>query len=65
MRFGPFIDAGNLLVDQFSFGALRYGVGVGFHYQSPVGPVNFDLGFKVDPKPNEEPWRFYFSIGVI
>ena len=65
MRFGPFIDAGNLMVDRFSFGALRYGTGVGFHYQSPVGPVNFDLGFKVDPQPDEEAWRFYFSIGVI
>ncbi len=65
MRFGPFIDAANLLVDQFSFGRLRYGTGVGFHYRSPVGPVNFDLGFKVDPQPGEEPFQFYFSIGVI
>gem|GEM_PF-473410 len=65
MRFGPFLDAGNLMVDRFSFGSLRYGTGVGFHYQSPVGPVNFDLGFKVDPRPDEEAWRFYFSIGVI
>jgi outer membrane protein assembly factor BamA len=65
MRFGPFLDAGNLLVDEFSFGQLRYGSGFGFHYQSPVGPVNFDLGFKLDRKPNEGPFQFYFSIGVI
>lgn len=65
MRFGPFLDAANLLVDRFSFGILRFGAGVGFHYQSPVGPVNFDLGFKINPRAGEDPYRFYFSIGVI
>ena len=67
MRFGPFLDAANLLVDRFSFTeGLRLGTGVGLHYQSPVGPVNFDLGFKIAPKPTEkERWGFYFSIGVI
>ena len=65
MRFGPFLDAGNLNVDRYDLGNLRYGVGVGFHYQTPVGPVNFDWGFKVDRKPTEDPYNFYFSIGVI
>ncbi len=65
MRFGPFLDAANLLVDRYSFGNLRAGAGVGFHYQSPVGPVNFDWGFNLAPQPGEDPFRFYFSIGVI
>ena len=65
MRFGPFLDAANLLVDRYSLGILRYGAGVGFHYQSPVGPVNFDWGFKLDQRPGEDPYHFYFSIGVI
>lgn len=65
MRFGPFLDAANLTIDHFSFGGLRYGTGVGFHYQSPVGPVNFDWGFKIKPRPGEDPYRFYFSVGVI
>jgi outer membrane translocation and assembly module TamA len=39
---------------------------VGFHYQSPVGPVNFDWGYKLNPPtPEEDRYRFYFSIGVI
>ena len=63
LRFGPFLDAGNLIVDRYSLGMLRYGAGVGFHYKSPVGSVNFDWGFKVDPKPGEDPNFFYFSIG--
>ena len=49
----------------FEFGGLRYGVGVGLHYRTPVGPVNFDFGFKVDPLPGEEPFRFDFSVGIL
>jgi len=66
IRFGPFIDAANLLVDRFSFrDDLRVGAGVGFRYQSPVGPVNLDWGFKLNAREGEHPFRFYFSIGVI
>jgi outer membrane protein insertion porin family len=65
MWFGPFLDAANLKVDRYSFGDLRMGSGVGLHYQSPIGPVNFDWGFKISPQPNEDPYRFYFSLGVI
>lgn len=64
MRFGPFLDAANLNIDHYSFGRLRYGTGVGFRYITPVGPVNFDWGFKINPQPHEDPYRFYFSIGV-
>ncbi len=67
MRFGPFIDGANLLVDRFSLvNDLNWGAGFGFHYQSPVGPVNFDFGFKLKPEAGDpNPYRFYFSIGVI
>ncbi len=65
LRFGPFLDAANLLINDFSFGKVRFGAGFGFHYVSPVGPVNFDWGFKLDPRPNEDREAFYFSIGVI
>jgi len=64
-KVGPFVDAANLLRDRFSLGDLRYGVGVGARYVTPVGPVNFDMGFKVDPGPLEDPYRFHFSIGVL
>lgn len=65
MRFGPFIDAGNLFVDRYVIGNFRYGGGFGFHYQSPVGPVNFDLGWKLDRRPGEQPFVFYFSVGIL
>ncbi len=66
LRVGPFLDAANLLVDDYSLRTgLRFGTGFGLHYLTPVGPVNFDLGFKVKPRPGEDNYRFYFSIGMI
>jgi outer membrane protein insertion porin family len=65
LRAGPFLDAGNLSSNRFRFGNLRYGVGFGVRYITPVGPVNFDWGFKIAPRANEDPYNFYFSIGVL
>ena len=65
LSFGPFLDAGNLQVDAFSLGNLRYGSGVGMRYLTPVGPVNFDWGFKLFPRSGEDANVFYFSLGVI
>ena len=65
LKLGPFVDAGNLTVDRFELGALRYGTGFGLHYLTPMGPINFDLGFNLNPLPGESPSVFYFTIGVI
>jgi outer membrane protein insertion porin family len=65
LSFGPFLDAGNLTLDRVVFGALRYGAGIGMRYATPVGPVNFDWGFKLSPRPGEDTSVFYFSLGVI
>ena len=65
LAVGPFLDAGNLQLDAFSLGNLRLGSGVGMRYLTPVGPVNFDWGFKLHPRPGESPSVFYFSLGVI
>jgi outer membrane protein insertion porin family len=65
LSFGPFLDAGNLQVNAFSLGNLRYGTGIGMRYLTPVGPVNFDWGFKLFPRRGEDTNVFYFSLGVI
>ena len=68
-----FIDSGNVWADSFGFrlNDLRYAVGPGLRYQTPVGPVRFDLGYQLNPLPtllvNGQPqhrrWRIHFSIG--
>jgi outer membrane protein insertion porin family len=77
LRVGPFLDAANLLVDNVSLRGhfmndLQLGAGFGIHYNTPVGSVNLDLGFKLSkPERTTDPTRdrgdtnFYFSIGVI
>ncbi|MBI2829102.1 MAG: BamA/TamA family outer membrane protein [Acidobacteria bacterium] len=45
-----FIDAGNVFprASDLDLGQLRAAAGVGLRYQSPVGPIRIDLGFKLD-----------------
>jgi outer membrane protein insertion porin family len=65
LTVGPFLDAGNLNVDSYSLGNLLYGTGVALRYLTPVGPINFDWGFKLFPPPGSSTNVFYFSLGVI
>jgi outer membrane protein insertion porin family/translocation and assembly module TamA len=68
-----FLDAGNVWAGdgQFKLGTLRYAVGPGLRYQTPVGPIRLDLGYQLNPIPdllvNGAPqarrWRIHFSIG--
>lgn len=66
-----FVDGGNVFrrVTHFDLGELRGAVGFGLRYDSPIGPVRLDLGFKLDRRfINErlEPRTgWHFSIGHI
>jgi outer membrane translocation and assembly module TamA len=50
---------------------LRYAVGPGLRYQTPIGPLRFDVGYQLNPEPgllvNGSPqprrWRVHFSVG--
>jgi outer membrane protein assembly complex protein YaeT len=68
-----FLDAGNVWADSWSIrlGDLRYAIGPGLRYQTPVGPLRLDVGYQLNPIPgllvNGTPqtrrWRLHFSIG--
>jgi outer membrane protein assembly complex protein YaeT len=68
-----FLDTGNVWAASWgiSLGDLRYAVGTGLRYQTPIGPVRLDWGYQLNPIPglivNGEPqtrrWRIHFSIG--
>lgn len=68
-----FLDAGNVWSGSgaFDFHDLRYAIGPGLRYQTPVGPMRFDLGYQLNSTPdlivngNPQTWRFrlHFSIG--
>ncbi len=60
-----FVDFGNVFPKSFTFhfDDLRYAVGPGIRYMTPIGPIRLDLGFIVDPRSNEDTARLEFSIG--
>lgn len=68
-----FLDAGNAWGRSFEMyiDDLRYTLGTGLRYLTPIGPVRVDLGYQLNPIPGllvdgvPEPrrWRLHFSIG--
>jgi outer membrane protein insertion porin family len=68
-----FLDGGNVWPGdlQYKLGDLRYAVGPGLRYQTPIGPIRFDFGIQLNPiegllvdgKEQARPWRIHFSIG--
>jgi outer membrane protein insertion porin family len=60
-----FLDGGNVYerIADFGPGELRGSYGFGVRYRSPLGPIRFDLGFKIAPRPNESSRAFHFSFG--
>jgi outer membrane protein assembly complex protein YaeT len=68
-----FLDAGNVWAESFGIklGDLRYAVGPGLRYQTPIGPIRFDVGYQLNPIPNLQVngspqtrrYRLHFSIG--
>ncbi|HEX9163324.1 MAG TPA: translocation/assembly module TamB domain-containing protein [Thermoanaerobaculia bacterium] len=67
--FGPvgaavFTDVGNVFgTSTIHFDDLRYGLGVGMRYISPVGPLRFDVGFPIMRRTYERPFSFSLSLG--
>jgi outer membrane protein insertion porin family len=60
-----FVDTGNVFAraDDIDFGLLRTALGFGVRYRSPVGPIRFDVGFKVHPEPGERSSAWFISFG--
>jgi outer membrane translocation and assembly module TamA len=74
-KFGGvlFGDGGNVWANagDIRLADLRYAVGPGLRYQTPVGPLRFDFGYQLNPIPNlvvngapeTRHWRVHISIG--
>jgi len=66
LKFAPFLDAGNLYIDKLRGKPFfRAGAGAGLHYMTPIGPINFDWGYKIRRTGSETPGQFHFSVGLI
>ena len=68
-----FLDGGNVWENpwDFNYDDLRYDIGPGLRYNTPIGPIRADLGYQLNPipgllvngKPETRHFRFHFSIG--
>ncbi|MCL4813295.1 MAG: BamA/TamA family outer membrane protein [Vicinamibacteraceae bacterium] len=65
-----FVDAGNVFLraSDIELTRIRTAVGAGLRYKSPVGPIRFDIGFKLDPQTfadgtRERRYALHISIG--
>lgn len=60
-----FLDGGNVWqkTEQFSPGQLKYTTGIGLRYNTPVGPLRVDYGFKLNRQTGESSGAVHFSVG--
>ena len=68
-----FVDGGNAWEGPWEarFRELRWAAGPGIRYDTPIGPMRFDLGVQLNPidglvlegNPEKRKWRVHFSIG--
>jgi len=60
-----FYDGGSVQIQGLKFqDSYRDSAGFGIRYGTPVGPLSLEWAWKLDARPNEEPWRFHLSIGT-
>ncbi len=64
-----FLDAGNVYgrANAVSLARMRGAAGFGIRYDSPLGPLRLDFGFKLRPRTGaerpERGWEYHLSIG--
>ncbi|MBI2834016.1 MAG: BamA/TamA family outer membrane protein [Acidobacteria bacterium] len=68
-----FLDGGNVWPDAWdvNLNDLRYAAGPGLRYNTPIGPIRFDVGRQLNPipgllvdgEPEKRHWRMHISIG--
>lgn len=53
--FGLFLDGGQVwrAIDRIDERPVQFGAGGGLRYQSPIGPVRIDIGYKVNPTDDD------------
>jgi outer membrane protein insertion porin family len=59
-----FFDTGNTWESGYNLGDMRKTAGVGIRWYSPIGPLRLEWGYVLDPKENESPSRWEFTIGM-
>lgn len=61
----PFLDGGMVYREEYPeiFGEMDWGLGLGFRYYTPIGPVRLDVATPLHQIDGDPPVQFYISIG--
>ncbi len=60
----PFVDAGSVSTSVTpDFKDIRFGAGVGVRYLTGFGPLRLDVGFPLNPRPEDSFVAVYVSLG--
>jgi outer membrane protein insertion porin family len=71
LALATFVDGGNVFrrVGDFDLGRLRGAAGFGVQYNSPLGPLRLDIGFKFDRRllgeRLERRWEYHLNLGQV
>ncbi|MDX1643759.1 MAG: BamA/TamA family outer membrane protein, partial [Thermoanaerobaculia bacterium] len=60
-----FFDWGNVFADwrEITTSELKRGVGAGIGWDSPIGPLRLEIGWKLDRERFEDPYQIFLSFG--
>ena len=60
----PFFDLGSVSTSTTpDFGEIKMGAGLGLRYTTGFGPIRVDVGFPLNPEPEDAPIGVYISLG--
>lgn len=60
----PFFDLGSVSTDTLpDFRSVQYGAGLGVRYKTGFGPIRVDVGFPLNPRPQDSVVAVYVSLG--
>jgi outer membrane protein insertion porin family len=63
VRLATFFDVGNVFLDSFDAGDLRYSAGVGATWMSPLGALTISAAKALNEKDGDETEVFQFQLG--
>lgn len=66
LRWFTFFDAGNVFAEdaKFQVSELRYSVGAGISWVSPIGPLKLSYGAPLNAKAGDRKQNFQFQLGT-
>jgi outer membrane protein insertion porin family len=60
-----FVDGGNVWVEypDIQLSDFKYSTGAGIRFNTPVGPLRLDWGYKLNRELGESPSELHFTLG--